>query len=136
MNARGDRVLLGGQAKRVPTDRVQHVETLRALEAGENVRRRVAFRMSDVQSRTAGVGKHVEDVILRQLGRVGRAVALGERMRDGNLLARIPRAESLLPVPEPLPFRLDQVERILSADTRHRARSLGKRTGRGNAEAG
>ena len=53
VRARLDRVLLGGQAERVPAHRVQHVEAAHALVAREDVGRGVAFRVADVQAGAA-----------------------------------------------------------------------------------
>src|SRR6185295_13501337 len=41
------------------------VETVHPLEAAEDIGGGVAFGVADVQARTARVGEHVEDVILR-----------------------------------------------------------------------
>ena len=58
-----NRILLGGQSERVPAHRVQHVETTHPLVPRNNVRRRVALGMADVQAAPAGVREHVEDVV-------------------------------------------------------------------------
>ncbi len=50
-------LLLGRQAEGVPAHRVQDVEALHALVAGEDVRGDVAFRVADVQTpRRRGTG--------------------------------------------------------------------------------
>ena len=86
-------VLLGRQTEGVPAHRVQHVEAVHPLEAGEDVGRRVAFRVADVQAGPTRVRKHVEDVVLRFAGH-GRVAGI-----DG--------AEGLVRLPEVLPARLD-----------------------------
>src|SRR5690606_15244529 len=88
-------VLLGRQAERVPADRVQHVEAAHAFVAGDDVRGRVAFRVTDVQAVAARVREHVEDVKLR----LRRIDVFG-----------CPEGALLLPVA--LPFGLDVLERI------------------------
>ena len=60
-----DRVLLGRQAEGVPAHRVEDVEAVGLLVAGEDVRSGVAFRVADVQAGAGGVGEHVQDVVLR-----------------------------------------------------------------------
>ena len=80
------RVLLGGQAERVPADRVQDVEAPGAPVAGDDVRRGVALGMADVQPRPRGVGKHVEHVVFGPRGcvfRPERAVFFPERLPVG-----------------------------------------------------
>ena len=61
----GDRVLLGRQAEGVPAHRVEDVEAVGLLIAGEDVRSGVAFRVADVEAGAGGVGEHVQDVVLR-----------------------------------------------------------------------
>ena len=63
-----DGVLLSGQPERIPTHRVKHVVALHAVEAGENVRGRVAFDMADMESVATGIREHVEDVVFRTRG--------------------------------------------------------------------
>ena len=63
--ARGDRVLLGGEAESVPAHRVEDVEAVGLLVAGEDVRSGVTFGVADVQAGAGGVGEHVQDVVLR-----------------------------------------------------------------------
>ena len=65
VRARLDGVLLGGQTKRIPTDRVQDVEALHAFVARNDVGRRVALGVPDVQARARRIRKHVEDVVFR-----------------------------------------------------------------------
>ena len=65
MRAGLDRVLLGGQAERVPAHRVQHVEAAHALVARDDVGRGVALGVADVQPVARRVREHVEHVVLR-----------------------------------------------------------------------
>ncbi|KAG0505628.1 MAG: hypothetical protein Udaeo_10130 [Candidatus Udaeobacter sp.] len=94
-----DRVLLRGQTEGVPAHRVQNVEAAQPLIARNDVGRGVAFRMTNVQPRPAGIRKHIEHVEfwLRWIE---------------TLLARVGRVKNLVLVPDRLPFRLDLVERI------------------------
>ena len=57
-------VLLGRQAEGVPAHRVQNALAPHPLEAADDVGGRIAFRVADVQSLPARVGKHVQDVHL------------------------------------------------------------------------
>jgi hypothetical protein len=59
-----DRVLLGGQAERVPAHRVQHVVAAHAPGARQDVGGGVPLGMADVQTDAGRVGEHVEDVAL------------------------------------------------------------------------
>ena len=59
-----DRVLLGGQAERVPAHRMQHVDAAHALVARDDVGRGVALGVADVEARARRVREHVEDVHL------------------------------------------------------------------------
>ena len=60
-----DRVLLCRQAERIITHGMQDVMTRHPLEAADDVGGGVAFRMTHVEACTAGVGKHIEHVVLR-----------------------------------------------------------------------
>jgi hypothetical protein len=73
MGAGFHRVLLGGQAEGVPANRVEHVKTLGAFVARDDVGAGVALGVADVQTRAARVGKHVEHVVFRLRRVVGRA---------------------------------------------------------------
>src|SRR5437867_10923195 len=103
---------------------MEHVKTLGTLVARQNVRGGVAFGMPVVQSGAGRVREHVEDVVcrrelIRARGFSFEMVAPGERVSLWNHIAGIPRAKSLLVVPDFLPLRLDQVKRILFATARH-----------------
>ena len=97
-----DGVLLRRQAERVPAHRVQHIEAAHFLVAPDDVRRRVALGMADVQPRAARVGEHVEHVVFR-----------AARVEAG--LAGIRRVKGLPFVPHALPAGLELVERKWSA---------------------
>src|SRR5215472_11978961 len=94
-----DRVLLCGQTKGVPAHRMQDAETSQAFIPRYDVSRCVAFRMTNVQSGSAGVRKHIEHVEfwLRRIE---------------TLLAWVQRVKKLALLPDGLPFRFDLVERI------------------------
>ena len=64
VSTRLDSILLGRKAKRIPTHRMQDVEALHALVAAENVRRRIALGMPDVQACARRIREHVEAVEL------------------------------------------------------------------------
>src|SRR5687768_14907930 len=59
-----DRILLGGQSKRIIAHWMQHVKTLQSFEAGINVRSNIAERMAHVQARSAGIRKHIQHIEL------------------------------------------------------------------------
>ena len=76
-------ILLGGQAERIITQRMQHIRALHAVEARKHVRTDVAQRVANVQAHTGGVGKHILDKLavfwqlrarLRQVARRVRGV--------------------------------------------------------------
>jgi hypothetical protein len=90
-----DRVLLGRQAERVPTHRVQDVVAAHAPVPRDDVGRRVALGVADVEAGPRRVREHVEDVELL-LRRVEAR------------LAGVRRLEDLLFVPERLPLRLER----------------------------
>src|SRR5439155_10452834 len=128
-----DGVLLGGQTKRVPAHRMEHVKTLGALVSRQNVRGGVAFGMPNMQPGPRRIREHVEDVIFRRKlfrapGRSFKTVAPGEWVSPRNYVAWIPRAKGLLFLPDLLPFRLNQMKRILFATARHRGEVLEKAT--------
>jgi len=102
-----DGVLLGGQAEGIPAHGVEHVEAPHPLVAGHDVGGGVALGVADVESRPAGVGEHVEDVVFR----AGRVEAHVAGIGDG---------ESLLGLPMRLPGGLELVEGELLASLRHR----------------
>ena len=64
-----DGILFGGKSEAVVAHRVQDVEPLVALVAGEDVARDVAERVPDVQASTRRVREHVQDIefILRRV---------------------------------------------------------------------
>ena len=111
-----DGVLFRRQTEGIPAHRMQHVEAAGPAVARQDVRGGVAFRMTDMQARAAGIRKHVEDVILwRQLrgGHFARnLMAQAEGMAVRHKVVRVEGAESLLCVPDLLPFGLDQMKRI------------------------
>jgi hypothetical protein len=65
MGAGLDRVLFRRQAEGIPADRMQDIESLRALVTGDDVRRRVPLGMADVQAGARRIRKHVEHVVFR-----------------------------------------------------------------------
>jgi hypothetical protein len=69
---------------------MEHVEPLHALVTGDDIGGGIAFKMTDVQSGSGGIGKHVE------------AIKLGLR-----LVIHRPKRPMLFPIG--LPFRLDGV---------------------------
>jgi hypothetical protein len=97
VSARAHGVLLCGQAERVPAHRVQHVEAAHSLVASDDVRRRIAFGMADMEPIAGRVREHVEHVVFRL-----RRVDLRGRAKRG------------LTVPIGLPLRFDLLERIRS----------------------
>ena len=66
-----DGVLFGRQSKGVEAHRVQHRFAPHALEAADDIGRRVAFGVADVQPVAAGIGEHIQHVQLRPVGRSG-----------------------------------------------------------------
>ena len=77
VSARLHGVLLGRQAERIVTQRMQHIRALHAVEARKHVRADVTQRVAHVQAHTGGVGEHVLDkfAVLRQLRARLRQVA-------------------------------------------------------------
>ena len=65
VRARFASVFFRRQPEGVPADWVQNVETAHTLVSGNDVGGRVAFRVTHVESITAGVWEHIEDVELR-----------------------------------------------------------------------
>jgi len=63
-----DGMLLGGQPERIPAERMQDVEPFHALVAGHDIAGGVSLRVPDVQPLAAGIGKHIQDVVLRPGG--------------------------------------------------------------------
>src|SRR6267142_4686783 len=94
-----DRVLFGRQTESVPAHRMQDVEPAHSPVTRADAGGGITFRMPDVQTGAAGIGKHVEHVELR-FGRVEIFVA------------RIWYVKNLALFPNRLPLGLDLVERI------------------------
>src|SRR5262249_44719534 len=90
-----DRVLLGGQAERVPAHRMEDVVALHALPPRDDVRADVADRVADVEARPRGVREHVEHVEL-----LARGIVVG--------IAGVRRAEGRPRLPARLPLRVDR----------------------------
>src|SRR3954454_10954156 len=101
-----DGVLLGRQSERVPTHRVQDIETAQPLIARNNVSGGVTLGMPDVETSTTRIRKHIQHIILR-LGGIE------------VWLSRIRRLETLLVFPDSLPFRFDLIKRIWFASLAH-----------------
>ncbi len=78
MGAGFDGVLFGGKAEGVPAHGVEDVLAAHALVTADDVGRRVAFRVSDVEAVAGGVGEHIKHVQLAGCFR-GRLVGSGER---------------------------------------------------------
>ena len=95
VGARPQGILFGRQAEGVPADGMQHVEAAHALVTGDDVRGGVAFGMPHVQPVAAGVGEHVQDVVLRP----GPVDVLGH-------------AKGLAALPVILPLGFDFSERV------------------------
>ena len=112
------------------------MQALGAFVARENIRGGVTLRMADVQARAGWVGKHVENVKfgwqLRGGHLAGKLMTPGKRVPVRKDFARIKGAKGLLFVPKLLPFRFDQMKRILSAAARHTAGILRKAARRCN----
>ncbi len=69
MDAGLHRILFSRQPEGVPAHRMQHVEALHAFVARDDVGRRIAFEMADMQAGPGGIREHVEAVKLG-LGRI------------------------------------------------------------------
>ena len=68
MRPRSNRVLFGGEAKRIPAHRVQDLLASHPTVAADDVGRRVALGMPHVQPGPRRVREHVEDIHLRLRG--------------------------------------------------------------------
>src|SRR5262249_9047374 len=66
-------MLFRGQAKGIPAHGMQNVVAAHPQVAAADVRGRVAFRVADMQAAARRGGKHVEDVALGLVRRVGGA---------------------------------------------------------------
>src|ERR1043166_7020992 len=104
-----DGVLLRRQTERVPAHRMENVETVQPLVARDDVGGGVTFRMADVQSGAARIGKHIEHVELRL-------------RRIEIFFARIQRVKGPRFVPDGLPLRLEAIEWVRFATLVHRKR--------------
>ena len=116
-----ERVLLGGQAEGVVTERMQDVVTGHALEPRVNVGTDVTERMADMKPRAAGVRKHVEHVEL------GVARHRLEPLREQSGGIRGPEGAVVLPVVLPLP--LEPVGKTRVVALRRRVSRRARRTG-------
>ncbi len=56
-------ILFRGQTEAVEAYGVQNVEALHALHSRKDIRRRIAFGVSDVQTRARGIGEHIQNII-------------------------------------------------------------------------
>ena len=72
-----DGVVLGRQAERVPADGEQHVIAFHAALAGDDIHRRVAARMADVQARAGRIRELDQRVEFRLLMAGFRLKAMG-----------------------------------------------------------
>ncbi len=95
MRAGLDGILLGGQAEGIPAHGMQDIEAAHALVAREDIGGGVALGMADVQAGAGRIGEHVEDVVFRLVGDIGRAeglvffpVALPARFDDLGVIGR------------------------------------------------
>ncbi len=74
---RGGYGVLGGQAERVPSHGMQHVESRHPLVAADHVAWDVVVQMADAEAGAGGVGEHLEDVELGAPGILARQVEVG-----------------------------------------------------------
>ena len=81
-----DGVLFGRQSVGIIAHRVEHIEALQPLVACIDVAGDVAQGMADVQSRTAGIGEHVEDIELLAALVLGYLICLAFRPEAVPLL--------------------------------------------------
>src|SRR4030095_13421992 len=65
MNAFLNRIIFGWRAERVPTHRMEYIETLEPFVSGPAVRQDITAPMPYMQSRPRRVRKHIEAVIFR-----------------------------------------------------------------------
>ena len=92
-----DCVLLRRQAESVPSHRMQHIEAAHLFIPPDDVRGRVAFGVTDMQTLAARIREHIEHIVFRL-----RRVEAG--------FAGIGDVECLLLIPNALPLRLKLVE--------------------------
>src|SRR5208282_220485 len=72
-----NRLVFRGQSERIPSHRVQHVESRHPFEAPDYVARNVVVQMTDAQPGAGRVGEHLEDVEFWAAGVLARAVEIG-----------------------------------------------------------
>src|ERR1044071_8495358 len=101
-----DRVLFRWQPERVPAHRMQHVEAAHPFVARDDISSGVTFRMSDMKTSPAWIGKHVEDVEFRFC-------------RVKARLAGVRHVKKLPLIPKTLPFGFKPVERVGFAALAH-----------------
>ncbi len=77
MRALEDGFVLGGEAERVPSHRVQHVESGHPLVTADDVARDVIVQMADAEAGARRIGEHLEDVEFRAAGVLAREVEVG-----------------------------------------------------------
>src|SRR5271155_5321668 len=77
MRSLEDRFVFGGQAERVPSHWMQHVESRHPLVAADDVARNVVVQMADAEAGAGRVGEHLEDVEFRAAGILARQVEIG-----------------------------------------------------------
>ena len=71
-----DGILLGGQAERIVTHRMQDVEPFQPLVTGENVGSDITQRMTDMQTGTGRIREHVEHVKFGTSSILGDAIGM------------------------------------------------------------
>ncbi len=77
MRSLQDRLVFRGQSERVPSHRVQHVESRHPLVTADDIARNVIVQMTDAEACAGGVGEHLEDVEFRAAGFLARAGEIG-----------------------------------------------------------
>src|SRR5688572_8996608 len=55
-------ILLGREAERIPSHGMQHVETTHPFVPAYDIGRGVPFQMADMQTRSRGIGKHIQTI--------------------------------------------------------------------------
>src|SRR2546423_7004579 len=110
-----DGVLLSRQTESVPTHGMKHVQPSRSLVAREDIGRGVAFGMPHMQARPGRIWEHVQDVELGNFWNRCTSMSSRKWMGCRDRLAGVPGPESLVLIPMLLPFRFDDMKRILPA---------------------